>query len=111
MLSTDSSDYSDSFWENRLIYLRPGCTWSKPFRRMAVLTCVSLTYPQERQDDAHGILTAVTDDDDEITLASLFPRNSTQTTRLVWRADQYLRFYNPGNCSLTLSILTKEVGA
>ena len=111
MLSSDSSEYGESFWENKLIYLRPNCSWTKPFRKMAVLTSISLTYSQEQQEGAHGVLTAVTDDEQEIVLASLFPRNPTQNTRLVWRSDQDLRFTNTGDNSLTLSILTKEVGA
>lgn len=89
------------------MYVRPHQSWMKPFGKRAVLTNVCMTVPQEKQEGAHGVITAVTDDKETV-IASLFPHNSSQVMRLVWRADQELYLRNTGNFAMTLNLLLKE---
>ena len=102
-----SSDYEGSCWENEIVYLRPHQSWMKPFSKRAVLTNVCMTAPREAQESAHGVITAVTDDKETV-IASLFPHNSSQVMRLVWRADQELYLKNIGNFAMTLNLLLKD---
>lgn len=102
-----SSDYDASGWENEVVYLKPHASWMKPFGKMAVLTNVCMTVPEEKQADAHGVVTALTDDQETV-ISSLFPHNPSQVMRLVWNSGQELYLRNTGTFSVTLNLLLRD---
>ena len=107
--STDESDSDEQSWENKNVFLRPNQLWKKSIGREAILTMVSMSIKPETIDGAFGCLT-IHNGQTEAKIATIYPNNPTQCTRLLWSASDEIYIMNTGTHPITIFMLIRDIG-